>query len=355
MTPVQQKTLFWAGASFLFLWALWGLQGVLLPFVLGLLVAYFLNPLVQKVEAWGAGRTLAASAVLLSFAAVFVFSLLLIFPVLQEQFARLVESFPVYADKARALVSPFVEKIQQRLLAGGQEDLKQAAGDYAADVFQWLGGLLGKVWNGGLAVVDILSVVLVAPVVSFYFLRDWDTMIKKVDGWLPRQQASVIRKLAKEMDAAVSGFIRGQALVCLSLGFIYGLCLTLAGLNFGFLIGLMAGILSFIPYVGSIIGFVAALVVGYFQYDGEMARLVVVAVIFGIGQFFEGNVLTPRLVGEKVGLHAVWVIFALMAGGSLLGFTGVMIAVPVAAVIGVLVRFGLKEYLSSRYYTGKAS
>jgi predicted PurR-regulated permease PerM len=231
--------------------------------------------------------------------------------------------------------------------------LSKQASSVAATAFGWATGAIRKIWDSGMALFDVLSILFIAPVVSFYMLRDWPVMVHRVDSWLPRRNAKTIRRLVHQMDDALSGFVRGQAMVCVALGAIYAIALTVAGLNFGLFIGFTAGILSFIPYVGSLIGLASGLLVAWFQFDGELSRVALIAGIFAVGQFVEGNFLTPRLVGEKVGLHALWILFALMAGGALLGFTGVMIAVPVAAVTGVLVRFALQEYLQSSYYTGK--
>lgn len=342
---------FWPVAGIAFFLSLWLLKSILLPFVIGLAVAYFLDPLADRIEKWGASRTFSTAVVLLSFAALFMTACALAFPVLQQQLAQFAEALPAYIQKARTSAMPFIERVHEHLLMN-KEDIQQEASGYAAKALGWVSATVAGIWNGGMAVVDVLSVMIVSPVVSFYLLRDWDLIVAKVDSWLPRRNAATIRSLVKQMDTVISGFVHGQAMVCAVLAILYGVALTAAGLNFGFLIGVLAGILSFIPYVGCGIGFVTAILVAWFQFDGETARLLIVAAIFGAGQLIEGNFLTPKLVGEKVGLHAVWILFALMAGGALMGFTGVMIAVPAAAVIGVLIRFAIGEYLKSAYYTG---
>lgn len=349
---LQRHVWFWSLGTFLFCLLLWLLKAVLLPFIIGLAVAYFLDPVTRGLVKWGLSRTASASVVLLFFAAVFVLIGVLAFPILQVQFLAFVQALPGYVDKLHEMAIPWIEKVQVQLSSTPPEELRQQASSVAATAFGWATKAIGKIWDGGMALFDLLSILFIAPVVSFYMLRDWPVMVQKVDSWLPRQRAQTIRNLVRQMDEALSGFVRGQALVCLVLGAIYALALTIAGLNFGLFIGFTAGILSFIPYVGSLIGLAAGLIVAWFQYDGAYTPVLIVAAIFGIGQFIEGNFLTPRLVGEKVGLHALWILFALMAGGALLGFTGVMIAVPVAAVTGVLARFALQEYLKSDYYTG---
>jgi predicted PurR-regulated permease PerM len=349
---LQRHIWFWSLGTVVFALLLWMLKGVLLPFVLGLAVAYFLDPVTCWLVKRGLSRTTSASLVLLSFVAVFVLIVSLTFPILRGQFLAFIEILPVYIDKMRVLALPWIEKVQAQLMATPQEEIRQQASSVAVTAFGWATKAIQKIWDGGMALFDLLSILFIAPVVSFYMLRDWPVMVEKVDSWLPRAQAGTIRGLLQKMDAAMSGFVRGQAMVCLVLGAIYAVALSIAGLNFGLFIGFTAGILSFIPYVGSLVGLATALIVAWFQYSGDLTPVLIVAAIFGIGQLVEGNFLTPRLVGEKVGLHALWILFALMAGGALLGFTGVMIAVPVAAVAGVLVRFALEQYLDSSYYSG---
>jgi predicted PurR-regulated permease PerM len=200
--------------------------------------------------------------------------------------------------------------------------------------------------------VNLLSLVIVTPIVAFYLLTDWDRMVARLDSWLPRPHVETLRGLAREMDDAMAGFIRGQAVVCLLLGLFYAIGLSLAGLNFGLLIGLAAGILSFIPYVGSFIGFVLSISVAFVQFWPDWVHIAAVAAIFAAGQFIEGNFLSPKLVGNRVGLHPVWLMFALFAFGYLFGFAGLLMAVPLAAAVGVLTRFALRKYLSSPFYLG---
>jgi predicted PurR-regulated permease PerM len=201
--------------------------------------------------------------------------------------------------------------------------------------------------------VSLFSLVVVAPVVAFYLIYDWHRMIATVDGWVPVRHRATVRQLAREVDAAISGFVRGQSAVCLILGSFYAVALTLAGLNFGMLIGLVSGLISFVPYVGSLTGLVLSLGVAVAQFWPEWTSIATVLAIFVVGQFIEGNVLAPKLVGESVGIHPVWLIFALLAFGYLFGFVGLLVAVPLAATIGVLARFALKQYLASPVYTGK--
>ena len=224
--------------------------------------------------------------------------------------------------------------------------------DFAARVAAWVGAILASIWSGGLALVNVLSLLVVTPIVAFYMLNDWDLMIAKVDSWLPRDHAPTIRALASSIDGAMAGFIRGQGTVCLLLGLFYAVALSVAGLNFGLLIGLGAGLLSFIPYVGSIVGGVLAIGMALVQFWPEWIPIAIIIAIFAAGQFIEGNFLSPYLVGNRIGLHPVWLMFALFAFGYLFGFVGLLLAVPLAAAAGVLVRFALQQYLNSPLYLG---
>jgi len=242
------------------------------------------------------------------------------------------------------------EVLRVKLSPEDVERLRASLGGYAGDVVPWIARLLGGLWSGGLALVNLLSLVFITPVVTFYLLRDWDRVLAQVDSWLPLEHKDEIRALAREVDRTLAGFARGQASLCLAMAAYYALLLTLAGLDFGLIVGLASGLVSFIPFVGFLAGFAAAVGIAVAQFSA-WESIAIVAGIYLVGQFLEGNVLGPRLVGGRVGLHPVWMIFALFAGGALFGFVGVLIAVPVAAALGVLSRFGLRRYLASPLYT----
>lgn len=355
MTPdpaaPNRQLRFWLIGLALFTLALWLLSSMLLPFVVGLAVAYLLDPVVDRLERCRLPRWLATTLVLLSFVVILVLMALLLLPLVQAQVAHLIEVLPNYATAVRERVLPMLDRLVHRLSPEDVERLRGAAGTYAGEVVGWVGRVLSGILSGGLALFDVLSVLFITPIVAFYLMRDWDLMVAKVDGWLPLHHAATIRQQVRQVDETLAGFVRGQALVCLVLGVFYAVALSAAGLDFGLVIGLVAGLLSFIPYVGSLFGFVSSTGLALLQFD-DLWRVGIVMAIFLFGQAVEGNVLTPKLVGEKVGLHAVWVIFALLAGGTLFGFVGVLLAVPVAAVIGVLTRFALGRYLESPYYRG---
>lgn len=350
MTPAKQLR-FWLIGLGLFVLALWLLSNMLLPFVVGLAIAYLLDPTVDRLERLGLPRWLATSLVLLGFLLILVVMVLLLVPLVQGQTTHLLQVLPNYVAVVKERALPALDRLVHRLPPADVERLRAAAGNYAGDVAGWIANVITGILSRGLALFDVLSVMFITPIVAFYLLRDWDVMIEKVDGWLPRHHAEAVREQADAVNVTLSGFVRGQASVCLVLGAFYAVGLTVAGLDFGLVIGLLSGLLSFIPYVGSLFGFVVSTGLALLQFD-DLWRVAIVVGIFLFGQAVEGNVLTPKLVGDKVGLHAVWVMFALLAGGSLFGFLGVLLAVPVAAVIGVLTRFALRQYLSSSYYRG---
>lgn len=350
MTPAQHGKA-WLAALTAFGGLLWLFSPVLLPFVVGLAIAYLLDPAVDRLELFGLPRWAATAAALTLFGLTAFLALLLLVPLIQAQIAHLVDVLPGYAARAREAAAPLMEKILARLSPDDVARLRAAVGQHVGDVAGWVGKLMRGVLSSGVALFDVLSVLFITPVVAFYLLRDWDLLVAKVDSWLPRRSADTIRDQCREVDRTLAGFLRGQATVCLSLGGFYAVALTLAGLDFALVIGLMSGLLTFIPYVGSLFGLVASVGLAALQFD-EAWRVAAVAGVFAFGQMIEGNVLTPKLVGDKVGLHPVWVMFSLLAGGALFGFLGVLLAVPVAAALGVLVRFALDRYLESPLYRG---
>ena len=313
-----------------------------------------LTPLTDRLERLGVNRLVASLLIIVVVVLALIYLILLVAPILSGQLLSFIESVPGYVTKLQTLLSdrslPWVQKL---LGAGFSAD--KSIGDLMTQGVGWLTTFLHSLWSGGRALVSIFSLVVVTPVVAFYLIYDWHHMIRTVDGWVPLHQRDTVRALALEIDAAISGFLRGQTGVCLILGSFYALALTLAGLNFGLLIGLISGLITFIPYVGSMTGLVLSFGVAVAQFWPNYGSILMVLGIFLVGQFVEGNVLSPKLVGESVGLHPVWLIFALLAFGYLFGFVGLLVAVPLAATIGVLTRFALHRYLRSSFYTGEKS
>ncbi len=350
----QRQMKFWLAALAVFILVLWLLSEILLPFIAGLAIAYLLTPLTDRLQRMGLHRLAAALLIITVVVLAFVVIVLLIAPLLAGQLWSFIANIPGYVTKLQTLLSdqslPWVQKI---LGEGFNPD--KSISELATQGVGWLTTFLKSLWSGGRALVSLFSLIVVTPVVAFYLIYDWHTMIKTVDGWVPVHQRTTVRRLAREIDAAIAGFVRGQSAVCLILGSFYAIALTLSGLNFGLLIGLISGLITFIPYVGSMTGLILALAVAVAQFWPEYTSIIIVLAVFLVGQFLEGNVLAPKLVGESVGLHPVWLIFALLAFGYLFGFVGLLVAVPLAATIGVLVRFALRRYLESSLYTGKAA
>lgn len=345
---IKKQTVFWVLFLLAFLFIIWGVGQVLTPFIVGIVLAYFVEPLVQKMADKGIPRWLSALIILLSAFIIFIGFWAVLLPVIIDQVIALGNRLPEYYNQSQEFVLSFIER---NVSEDQATQIKSAVKGQSGALAQWAKNILGGVLSGGQAVFGFISFVVIVPVVAFYMIRDWAGFTKKVDDLLPRKYAETIRSLLKEFDKTLAGFIRGQALVCITLGAFYSIALSIVGLNFGVVIGMLSGVLSFIPYVGSTFGFLASVGVAIFQFQNWTMPLVV-AGIFIFGQIIEGNVLTPRMVGKSVGLHAVWVLLALMVGGSLFGFIGVLIAVPVAALIGVLVRFAIGIYKRSFYYGG---
>lgn len=347
------RAAFWLVGAAVFVALLFLLSPILLPFVAGMGVAYFLDPVADRIERWGAPRWLAATILTIGFVLLVVAAILIVVPLLQAQIAAFLERLPQYLDLARQRVDELLPMVKSQLSNEDMESLRDTAGGLAKNASGWIGTALGGLLSGGLAILNIVSLMLITPVVAFYLLRDWDLIVRRVDECLPRRSAPTIRSLAREIDDRLSGFVRGQALVCLILGIFYATALTLAGLDFGLVVGLAAGAVTFIPYFGAALGMVLSVGIALAQFDAWQ-DVALIAAIFFVGQALEGNVITPKLVGERVGLHPVWMIFALLAGGTLFGFTGVLIAVPVAAILGVVARHFIARYRESDLYRGSA-
>lgn len=349
----ERNIVFWSGALVVLVGLLWLLGPILLPFVLGMAIAYLLDPLNRRLTKRGMSRTLASFVILAAFALAFLLLLLLITPPLLKQLSAFIDNSPAYAERLQALVSdpkhPWLKRVVGDNLAGG------SAGNLMNQAMGYLTGVLASLWSKGRTLISIFSLLIITPVVAFYLGCDWDRIVRSVDQLIPLKQRETVRGLAREIDASISAYVHGQSGVCLILGSYYAVGLTLAGLSFGFLIGVVCGLISFIPYVGSLTALVVSLCVAVAQFFPEWGRIVIVVGIVLVGQFLEGNVLSPKLVGHSVGLHPVWLMFALFAFGYLFGFVGLLLAVPLAAAAGVLIRFALRRYRASPLYTGGQS
>ena len=348
---------FWLAAAAAFLLVLWLLNDILLPFVVGMVVAYFLDPVVVRLQRLGLSRTMATTAVTVVAVLLAVGIATAILPPLFGQLQGLITKAPEYVVKAAMRIQPLIEPLLEKfgLQPLSVHDLQAEAAQWAGKALAVAGGVAGQVAQRGVAIINLLGLLFITPVVTFYMLRDWEKVLAAIDSALPLDHADTIRKLARESNAAIAGYVRGQALVCLCLGSIYAIGLSLVGLQFGLVIGLIAGAISFIPFVGTFVGAVMAIGMALVQFPPEWMGVVKVAAVFLFGQTMEGNVLSPKLVGDRVGLHPVWIMFALLAGGSLFGFVGILIAVPTAAVVGVIVRHLIGRYRESAIYRGSES
>ncbi len=350
MTLTRQM-MFWMLTLLVAIAVLWMLREILLPFVAGMALAYLLDPLANRMERIGINRMVASLIILGTVVFLFVLLILLFVPILAGQLGAFIEKLPGYVARLQELLMDpnrtWLHKIVGEGVADTQlsELVKQGSG--------WITTFLKSLWSGGQTLISIFSLVVVTPVVAFYLLYDWNRIVAAVDSWVPLHHRDTVHALARQMDDAIAGFMRGQTAVCLILGSFYAVALTFVGLSFGLLIGLASGVITFIPYVGSMTGLVLATAVAIAQFWPEYTPILTVVGIFLVGQFLEGYVLSPKLVGESVGLHPVWLMFALFAFGYLFGFVGLLIAVPLAAIMGVLARFGLSRYLASPFYTGE--
>lgn len=346
----RQRLLLILGTIAALLFALHLFSSILLPFVLAALTAYLLDPIADRLEAVGVPRGLAAILLVVALLALIIAFLLLFYPLILAQISILISLIPQYIRLLSDLIQQSLLWLEENL---GPEfvdqRLRQLALNQVNTMIGWLTGAIASVVGGGVQLINVLTLIVVTPIVAFYLLRDWPKIIARLDSWVPRRYAPTVREIAAEIDRILSAWVRGQALVCLILALFYATALTAAGLQLGLIVGLTAGILSFIPYVGTLTGFVVGIGMAAAQF-GTWSGVLTIAAIFVFGNVVEGYVLYPRLLGERVELHAVWVIFALFAGGAVFGFLGVLLAVPIAAAIGVIVRHWLRRYLASELY-----
>jgi predicted PurR-regulated permease PerM len=361
---IGRQIAFWVAAFVALGVLLHVLGGAVTPFILGIVLGYLLDPIVHRLERFGLNRLGASILILVVFVVVFAIILVVLAPILGEQFIAFTQKLPSYVtrlqslavDQGNALLEKYGGPWRDRLGLGAplsSLQIQNSIGDLVTQGGQWLLNALRSLASGGAAIFSFLSFVVFTPVVAFYMLLDWDKMLATVDSWLPLDHRDGLRQIAREINHALAGFMRGQSLVCLFLGLWYGIGLSLIGLDFGFLIGVIGGVLSFIPYVGSLTALVLSLGVAIVQGWPSWNLFLLALGVVGVGQFLEGNVLSPRLVGHSIGLHPVWLMFALVAFGALFGFTGLLIAVPMSAAIGVLARHLLGLYLTSPFYRGR--
>ena len=346
---IKQQAVYWGVAALVFFVLLWVLGSVMLPFLVGGAIAYFLDPVADRLERAGLSRTAATSVITLAVVLVVILLVLAVIPTLIGQLSALINAAPDISHRLQLFLT---ERFPE--LSDETSTIRQTLANIAAMVQAKGGALAQQVISSALSIISALVFIVVVPVVAFYLLLDWDHMVARIDAVVPRDHAPTVRRLALEIDQALAGFVRGQMSVCLLLGSYYALALMAVGLQFGLVVGAIAGAITFIPYIGSLVGGALAIGLALYQFWGDWVSIGVVAAVFAAGQFFEGNILSPRLVGKSVGLHPVWLLFALSAFGTIFGFVGLMVAVPVAAALGVLTRFGISQYQDSLLFKGIA-
>ncbi|MFC3615174.1 AI-2E family transporter [Lutimaribacter marinistellae] len=347
--PVKDQLSYWGIAAVVFIAVLWALGDVLLPFVIGGGIAYFLDPVADRLERWGFSRIAATATITITCILIFVLGLVLVLPTMISQLIALIDVMPEVFSDLRAFFDTNFPALQDSN-SSARQALSRIAETLTAKSGELVQTLVASFGNA----INVVVLIVIVPVVAIYLLLDWDRMIAEIDKLLPRDHAPTIRRLSREVDHTLASFVRGMGTVCLILGTYYAVALMLVGLQFGLVVGFIAGLLTFIPYLGALIGGALAIGLALFQFWGEWLNIILVAAIFQTGQLVEGNFLTPKLVGDSVGLHPVWLLLALSVFGALFGFVGLLVAVPVAAALGVLARFGAQQYLQSRLYKGLA-
>jgi predicted PurR-regulated permease PerM len=349
----ERHALFWTATALLFAYIVQLIAPALLPFAIGLTLAYFLNPVVDAMIRRGIPRWIATILLLAALTLIVILALLFVIPSLFQQAAGLIESAPGAIDRLKSLVETTARDQLGPHYPQAEATVRNALDSISRATPSLIASIASSVWNQGSAAYNFFAVVLITPVVLFYVLLDWPKIVAKIDSWLPRDEADEIRGLAMEIDSRISAFIRGQGVVCILLAIYYAAAYSIAGLNYGLFVGVATGLAAFIPVFGWSIGAIVAVLLAIVQYWPDLLSISVIVGILLVGQALESAILSPYIIGSEVGLHPVWVIFALLTFSYLFGFLGLLVAVPVSAAIGVLVRFALRQYLASSVYRGE--
>jgi len=335
----------WLGSAAIVALFVYLTKGVMLPFMAGLAIAYFLDPVADMLEARKIPRGAATTIVLVGFFTLIIGVILAFWPIVQSQIGAVAETLPKTLASVRPWMNETLTSLSDRFGVDLGGDVEGMLSNFSDEILSKAKDGASSVLKGSLALFNILTLILISPVVAFYLLRDWDLLVAKVNSWLPPSGANVVREQFKKIDDVLAGFVRGQLLVSTTMGILYGVGWSLVGLEFGVVLGVLAGIMSFVPFVGALFAAIVAVAIAIGQWGFDLTQIGLVASVFLVVQFIEGSFLTPRLVGERVGLHPVWVLFAVFAGGEVMGFLGVLIAVPAAAAMAVLVRYWIDRYL----------
>ena len=332
---------------FLLFYFLYSVRNILLPFILGGIIAYFLGNLTTKLEKKIKSRKVASTIIILTFTFLILTFFIFIIPVLLTQATNLIKELAIFLTKNNDIISEKIAKIMAYFDMGEDVDFKAYLAGYSKNITGYFMGLLNNILSTSIAFISLLSLLIITPITAFYFLNEWNNIIRIIKKYIPKKNLRKTKILFKQIDSVLSACMKGQINVCIILALYYGTSLFFSGLRYGFLIGLLTGLASFIPYFGMFIGFSIAMIMTFYQFGFIASHIMITLIIFGFGQILEGNFVTPKLVGSKIKLHPLWIIFALFAGGTLCGFVGLLLALPVAGVIGVLVRFYIKEKMKS--------
>jgi len=343
----------WAAFLLVGTLALWMFRGILLPFIAGMILAYLLNPVVNRLQRLSVNRGWATALVLFVVISVIIWVFFLIVPMVIQQGFGLVQRLPGYITSLQGLANQWVPQLNEWLGPERTQQLERGLADLLTNFLGITAGITAGLAQSGVTILTALGLVVITPVVAFYLLLDWEGMVRGLDNLLPRDHREEIRGVLQEIDQSMAGVIRGQGSVVLVLSLYYATALSITGLNFGLAIGLIAGILSFVPYVGFLTGFVLSIGIALVQFWPNWVMVVIVLAIYLVGQFIEGNILYPKLVGSSIGINPVWLMFSLFAFALLFGFVGVLLAVPLSAIAGVLTRFAVRKYKQSTLYLGR--
>lgn len=349
LVHTRNQVMFWVCVFALVMGLVYLFEGIILPFVLGTAIAYLLDPVVKAMRRRNIPRWAAALLMIGSFALFVTLALIFLLPLAYREIAQLINDLPSIFQKIDGISQRYSRILQERFHTKGLPSLQEAFKSNMATAVSAGGSLMLGIVTGGKAILNVLYVVVLTPIVAYLMMNDWPRMKRWLDDMVPRRGHDVVGQLWHEIDVKLSGFIRGQLILSFLLGVIYSIALTIAGLNYGFLIGVAVGIGSLVPLVGSTTGLIVSLAVAWFQ-NHDLSYVAVIAGIFFASQFVETNILTPRLLGKSVGLHPLWILFALLAGAELAGIVGMLVAVPLAATIGVLVGYAIRKYKKSTFY-----
>ncbi|HET6389679.1 AI-2E family transporter [Hyphomicrobium sp.] len=349
----ERHALFWTATALLFAFIVQAIAPALVPFVIGLTLAYFLAPVVDWMSRAGIPRWVSAIILLTVMTLIITLALLFVVPILVQQAAGLFEAAPREIARLRVWIEELARENLGTRYPQAEAAVRSAVSSFADSVPSLLGTFAQELWKQSTAAVNFFTVILITPVVFFYVVVDWPKMVAKIDSWLPRDGADQIRGLFIDIDSRISAFIRGQGLVCILLALFYAISLTLAGLDYGLLVGSLTGLAAFIPIFGWALGALTTMIIAFIQFWPDITHILIIVGILLAGEALESAILSPYIIGSEVGLHPVWVIFALLTFSYLFGFLGLLVAVPVSAAIGVLVRFALRSYLESSLYQGE--